>query len=179
MRKGLKFRVWRALELFIHSAAKPLLPYSPSPSPPLTPSSLFGELLSPLHYCSTWPRVSGSLRARKLPSASAPEAKRMGTALVIPTKEVKMLIPKTAANLQRALRNPNAVVLRREGTDRSAESCSMSVSKRRKSSVNAATKVFNLFIQTTVLFEIDQLFQRSVYFAKSCRDHKGPQGGAT
>lgn len=38
----------------------------------------------------------------------------MGTALVIPTNEVKMLIPKTAANLQRALRKPNAVVLRRE-----------------------------------------------------------------
>lgn len=54
------------------------------------------------------------MRARKLPAASAPEAKRMGTALVIPTNEVKMLIPKTAANLQRALRKPNAVVLRRE-----------------------------------------------------------------
>lgn len=54
------------------------------------------------------------MRARKLPAASAPEAKRIGTALVIPTNEVKMLIPKTAANLQRALRNPNAVVLRKE-----------------------------------------------------------------
>lgn len=54
------------------------------------------------------------MRARKLPAASAPEAKRMGTALVIPTNEVKMLIPKTAANLQSALRNPNAVVLRKE-----------------------------------------------------------------
>lgn len=64
-----------------------------------------------LHYCSTWPRVSGSLRARKLPAASAPEAKRMGTALVMPTNEVKMLIPRTAASLQSALRNPNAVVL--------------------------------------------------------------------
>lgn len=38
----------------------------------------------------------------------------MGTALVMPTNEVKMLIPKTAASLQRALRKPNAVVLRRE-----------------------------------------------------------------
>ncbi len=54
------------------------------------------------------------MRARKLPAASAPEAKRMGTALVIPTNEVKMLMPKTAANLQRALRKPNAVVLRKE-----------------------------------------------------------------
>lgn len=59
------------------------------------------------------------MRARKLPAASAPEAKRMGTALVMPTNEVKMLIPNTAANLQRALRKPNAVVLRRErGTDK-------------------------------------------------------------
>lgn len=42
----------------------------------------------------------------------------MGTALVIPTNEVKILIPKTAASLQRALRKPNAVVLgKREGTD--------------------------------------------------------------
>lgn len=99
MREGLEGRVWRALELFIHSVAKTLLPP--------------GKLLAP-HYCSTWPRVSGSLRARKLPAASAPEAKRMGTALVIPTNEVKMLMPKTAANLQRALRKPNAVVLRKE-----------------------------------------------------------------
>lgn len=38
----------------------------------------------------------------------------MGTALVIPTKDVKMLIPKTAASLQRALRKPKAVVLRKD-----------------------------------------------------------------
>ena len=72
-----------------------------------------GKSLAP-HYCSTWPRVSGSLRAKKLPAANAPEAKRIGTALVIPTKEVKILMPNTAANLQRALRKPNAVVLRKE-----------------------------------------------------------------
>lgn len=109
MRTGLHSRVWRALELFIHSVAKnsSAQPLHPHPHPNL------GKLLAP-HYCSTWPRVSGSLRARKLPAASAPEAKRMGTALVIPTNEVKMLIPKTAANLQSALRNPNAVVLRKE-----------------------------------------------------------------
>ena len=91
--------MWGALELFVHSVAKTLLPP--------------GRLSAP-HYCSTWPRVSGSLRARKLPAASAPEANRMGTALVIPTNEVKMLMPSTAANLQRALRKPNAVVLRKE-----------------------------------------------------------------
>lgn len=38
----------------------------------------------------------------------------MGTALVMPTNEVKMLMPNTAANLQRALRKPNAVVLRKK-----------------------------------------------------------------
>lgn len=97
--EGLEGRIWRALELFVHSVAKTLLPP--------------GKLLVP-HYCSTWPRVSGSLRARKLPAANAPEAKSMGTALVIPTNEVKMLMPNTAANLQRALRKPNAVVLGKE-----------------------------------------------------------------
>lgn len=54
------------------------------------------------------------MRARKLPAARAPEANRMGTALVMPTNEVKMLMPNTAASLQRALRKPNAVVLREE-----------------------------------------------------------------
>lgn len=37
----------------------------------------------------------------------------MGAALVIPTKDVKMLIPSTAASLQRAFRKPKAVVLLR------------------------------------------------------------------
>lgn len=77
-----------------------------------------GESPAPRYYCSTWPRVSGSLRARKLPAANAPEAKRMGTALVMPTNEVKMLIPKTAASLQSALRKPNAVVLGINGEER-------------------------------------------------------------
>lgn len=64
-------------------------------------------------HCSTCPRVSGSFRARELPRARAAEAKRMGAALVIPTKDVKMLIPSTAASLQRAFRKPKAVVLLR------------------------------------------------------------------
>lgn len=51
------------------------------------------------------------MNARKLPAASAPDANRMGTALVMPTKEVKMLMPNTAASLQRAFRKPNAVHL--------------------------------------------------------------------
>lgn len=62
-------------------------------------------------HCSTCPRVSGSFRARELPRARAAEAKRMGAALVIPTKDVKMLIPSTAASLHRAFRKPKAVVL--------------------------------------------------------------------
>lgn len=64
-------------------------------------------------YCKTWPRVSGNLVARKLPAASAPAANKMGTALVMPTNDWKMLIPRTAASLQRAFRKPNAVVLRK------------------------------------------------------------------
>lgn len=62
-------------------------------------------------HCSTCPRVSGSFRARELPRARAAEAKRMGAALVIPTNDVKMLIPSTAASLHRAFRKPKAVVL--------------------------------------------------------------------
>lgn len=64
-------------------------------------------------HCSTCPRVSGSFKARELPRARAAEAKRMGAALVIPTKDVKMLIPSTAASLHRAFRKPKAVVLLR------------------------------------------------------------------
>lgn len=100
---SLEARIWRALGLFIHSVAKALL------APPPSPAKMMVS-----HYCSTWPRVSGSLRARKLPAASAPEANRMGTALVMPTNEVKMLMPRTAASLQRALRKPKAVVLQEE-----------------------------------------------------------------
>lgn len=68
-------------------------------------------------YCNTWPLVSGNFVARKLPAARAPAANRMGMALVMPTNDWKMLIPSTAASLQRAFRKPNAVVLetRREG----------------------------------------------------------------
>lgn len=62
-------------------------------------------------YCNTWPRVSGNFVARKLPAARAPAANMMGTALVMPTNDWKMLMPRTAASLQRALRKPNAVVL--------------------------------------------------------------------
>lgn len=70
-----------------------------------------------LIYCNTWPRVSGNFVARKLPAASAPAANKMGTALVMPTNDWKMLMPRTAASLQRAFRKPNAVVLhkRRDG----------------------------------------------------------------
>lgn len=74
-------------------------------------------------YCNTWPLVSGNFVARKLPAARAPAANRMGMALVMPTNDWKMLIPSTAASLQRAFRKPNAVVLetRREGhTDKNA-----------------------------------------------------------
>lgn len=63
-------------------------------------------------YCNTWPLVSGNFVARKLPAASAPAANMMGTALVMPTNDWKMLMPRTAASLQRAFRKPNAVVLK-------------------------------------------------------------------
>lgn len=64
------------------------------------------------------PRVSGSFSARKLPAARAPEAKRMGTALVMPTNDWKMLMPRTAASLHNAFKKPKAVVLWREDRKR-------------------------------------------------------------
>lgn len=64
-----------------------------------------------LFYCNTWPRVSGNFVARKLPAARAPAANMMGTALVMPTNDWKMLMPRTAASLQRAFRKPKAVHL--------------------------------------------------------------------
>lgn len=73
--------------------------------------SLSLSLPPPPHHCKTCPRVSGNFKARELPRARAAEARKMGTALVMPTKEVKMLMPSTAASLQRALRKPKAVVL--------------------------------------------------------------------
>ena len=38
----------------------------------------------------------------------------MGTALVMPTNDWKMLMPRTAASLQRAFRKPNAVHLNKK-----------------------------------------------------------------
>lgn len=38
----------------------------------------------------------------------------IGTALVMPTNDWKMLMPKTAASLQRAFRKPKAVVLEKK-----------------------------------------------------------------
>lgn len=134
------FTVWQKL----------FCPTPPPPPPPTPQHPTDRKLLAP-HYCSTWPRVSGSLRARKLPAASAPEAKRMGTALVIPTNEVKMLIPKTAANLQSALRNPNAVVLRKEGADKE-QSEDQSQSKRKSRREKQQQKwSFTLFLKTALL----------------------------
>lgn len=68
-------------------------------------------------YCNTWPRVSGNFVARKLPAARAPAANMIGTALVMPTNDWKMLMPKTAASLQRAFRKPKAVVLEKKTED--------------------------------------------------------------
>lgn len=82
-----------------------------------TPAVLCCPLLASLFYCNTWPRVSGNFVARKLPAASAPAANMMGTALVMPTNDWKMLMPRTAATLQRAFRKPNAVVLKTEGEE--------------------------------------------------------------
>lgn len=55
----------------------------------------------------------------------------MGTALVIPTKDVKMLIPRTAASLQRALRKPKAVVLRKDKDRRKSQNTSSESSSER------------------------------------------------
>lgn len=84
-----------------------------------TPLPTAGHFL----YCNTWPRVSGNFVARKLPAARAPAANKIGKALVMPTNDWKMLIPNTAASLQRAFRKPNAVVLRKRGTNTVSDGC--------------------------------------------------------
>lgn len=85
----------------------------------------------------------------------------MGTALVIPTNEVKMLIPRTAASLQRALRKPNAVVL---GGERERE---LGVKARVVQPQGKSSGLAGGFPSTL-----------SVNLVRGCSDHKGPQGGA-
>lgn len=63
-------------------------------------------------HCRIFSRVSGSLRATRPPHTSAAKDSRMGTALVTPTKLLKIELPSTAASLHRAFSTPNAVALR-------------------------------------------------------------------
>lgn len=56
--------------------------------------------------------MSGSLRATRPPHTSAAKDNRMGTALVMPTKLLKIELLSTAASLHRAFSTPNAVALR-------------------------------------------------------------------
>lgn len=69
-------------------------------------------LFPPAAHIRTWSRVSGSRRARRPPPTNAEDANRMGTTLVIPTKDAKMELPRMAPILQSPLRMPNAVALR-------------------------------------------------------------------
>lgn len=72
--------------------------------------------LCPASQRRSFSLVSGSLRASRPPPTSAAKESRMGTTLVMPTKEAKIELPKMAASLHRALSIPNAVVLyRRDG----------------------------------------------------------------
>lgn len=63
-------------------------------------------------HCRIFSRVSGNLRATRPPHISAVKDSRMGTALVLLTKLVKIELPSTAANLHRAFSTPKAVALK-------------------------------------------------------------------
>ncbi|TNN72320.1 hypothetical protein EYF80_017472 [Liparis tanakae] len=66
------------------------------------------KLAAPSLLNTTQDPTHSNFVARKLPAARAPAANMMGTALVMPTNDWKMLMPRTAASLQRAFRKPNA-----------------------------------------------------------------------
>lgn len=60
----------------------------------------------------TFDLVSGSRNPTRPPPTSTEEARRMGMALVMPTKEPKIRFPITAASLHKALQKPNPVPLK-------------------------------------------------------------------
>lgn len=77
---------------------------SSTSAPPTSP-------LASAAHIRTCSRVSGRRKASRPPPTRAEEARRMGTTLVIPTKEEKMEFPRMAPNLQSPLRMPKAVPL--------------------------------------------------------------------
>ena len=62
----------------------------------------------------TFDRVSGNRSPTRPPPTSTDEAKRMGMAFVMPTREPKIRFPRIAASLHRALQKPKPVPLVRE-----------------------------------------------------------------
>lgn len=60
----------------------------------------------------TFDLVSGSRNPTRPPPTSTEEARRMGMALVMPTKDPKIRFPITAASLHKALQKPNPVPLK-------------------------------------------------------------------
>lgn len=55
----------------------------------------------------------------------------MGKALVMPTNDWKILMPNTAASLQRAFKKPNAVVLKKRGTSTILVGCYNTVQQQK------------------------------------------------
>lgn len=72
-------------------------------------------------HIRTCSRVSGSRRAIRPPPTREAAARRMGTTLVIPTKEAKIVFPRMAPNLHNPLRMPNAVALQKKNTGKNSE----------------------------------------------------------
>lgn len=66
-------------------------------------------------HMRTLERVSGSRSPMRPPPTSTPDARRIGTALVMPTSEPKIRLPNTAASLHMALQNPKPVPLWEKG----------------------------------------------------------------
>lgn len=62
-------------------------------------------------YINTWVLVSGSRSPTRPPHTRTVEARRIGIALVIPTREPNIKFPSTAAALHSAFKNPKPVAL--------------------------------------------------------------------
>lgn len=62
-------------------------------------------------YINTWVLVSGSRSPTRPPHTRTVEARRIGIALVIPTREPNIRFPSTAAALHSAFRKPKPVAL--------------------------------------------------------------------
>lgn len=71
-----------------------------------------------LSYINTWVLVSGSRSPTKPPHTRTVEAKSIGIALVMTTREPNIKFPRTAAALHSAFKKPKPVALKERKRER-------------------------------------------------------------